>query len=505
MKYAFSIFISRYWNALLASVAACVFIYLFTRHSGVGISPDSVNYESAATNIRQHFSFTDFNGMPLVNFPLGYPCFLAFVSWLSQCSVLCVAPLLNALLFSGVILLTGVLLNSFRNTSTLFKTCILALLACSPCLLEVYSMLWSETLFLFLSVLCMVLLKWYFKSYSIPSLICVAVCVAFAFVTRYAGFSILGAVCFLVLFNGELAISKKIKHLIILIVTGCSLVVINLLRNHSAAGHTTGVREKALKTIADNIAQIGVVMVDWLPFLKGYGTIASVIFLIVLVGSICLLIYHCLQQQYFTSTQTIAAAFFTTYSLFIITIASISRFEDLSNRLLSPLYIPMILISGYWMVSFVNKLTRIKRMIAVVFIFIIYAGFHINHYKLNADAWEGIKDAGVPGYTEDSWKQSPAVALVKANKNNLTQPIYSNANDAAYFMNGIHAFALPHKEIQQEIDELLARPSFYLIWYINGDNPDLVSLDFIKQHKKLISAKETEEGGIYLFADSTAH
>jgi hypothetical protein len=58
----FSIFISKHWDALIASIVASAFIYFFTRHSGIGISPDSVNYESAATNIRDHFSFTDFNG-----------------------------------------------------------------------------------------------------------------------------------------------------------------------------------------------------------------------------------------------------------------------------------------------------------------------------------------------------------------------------------------------------------------------------------------------------------
>ncbi len=133
---------------------------------------------------------------------------------------------------------------------------------------------------------------------------------------------------------------------------------------------------------------------------------------------------------------------------------------------------------------------------------IIYAGFHYNHYRLNAEAWEGIKDAGIPGYTEDSWTQSPAVAFVKKNKTLFTQPIYSNANDAAYFLTGIHATALPHKEIQPEKDAFLKHSSFYLVWFTDGENTDLISLDFIKQHKKLVAIEEIEGGAVYFFADS---
>ncbi|MDB5210327.1 MAG: hypothetical protein JWQ30_1154, partial [Sediminibacterium sp.] len=66
----------------------------------------------------------------------------------------------------------------------------------------------------------------------------------------------------------------------------------------------------------------------------------------------------------------------------------------------------------------------------------------------------------------------------------------------------VHAMALPHKEIQQEIDVFLQHPSFYLIWFTDGENADLVSLDFIKQHKKQVSVQELEGGAVYFFADS---
>ncbi len=75
MKFRLSIFIANYWDALLASAVSGIFIFLFTRHSGIGISPDSVTYYTVAINTCEHFSFADFNGVPLVDFPPWLPFF----------------------------------------------------------------------------------------------------------------------------------------------------------------------------------------------------------------------------------------------------------------------------------------------------------------------------------------------------------------------------------------------------------------------------------------------
>ena len=70
---------SHYWDALIASSLVFVLILLFTQHSGIGISPDSVQYLSVANHMVERFSFIDFNNEPFVLFPLGYPIFLALI------------------------------------------------------------------------------------------------------------------------------------------------------------------------------------------------------------------------------------------------------------------------------------------------------------------------------------------------------------------------------------------------------------------------------------------
>jgi hypothetical protein len=97
----------------------------------------------------------------------------------------------------------------------------------------------------------------------------------------------------------------------------------------------------------------------------------------------------------------------------------------------------------------------------------------------------------------------PPIEFIQKNKSAFPGLMYSNANDAVYFLPASMPGPLPHKEIAGEIKAFLQQPSFHLAWFTDGENPDLVGLDFIKQHKRLVSAQEFEGGAIYLFSDST--
>ncbi len=503
MTFAIRTFFKKHWETLLAIVSVNLFIYLFTRHSGIGISPDSVSYSSAALNIRQHFSFTDFNGLPLVNFPVGYPVFLAAFSYISGLTPLSVAPAVNGALLSLVILFTSIILSGYKKSSRFYKLVFLSILAVSPALLEVYSMLWSETLFIFLSVLFCYCAYRYLVGHNYTTLLAMALVSALAFVTRYAGISLVLTGCILIFFDGELPILKKIKHLLVFGLAGISLATVNLLHNHLATESLAGVREKALRSFSDNILQAGDVVAGWLPFLKNLPGGGVVFFPLVLIAALCILCFRILQQQYYHTYETILSAFFVSYILFILTVASISRFEDLSNRLLSPVYIPLLLIASSWIPVMLRKITRIKKLLLLSLSVFLLAAMHRHQYQQNAEAWEGIKDAGIPGYAEDSWQHSPTIQYIKSNKNVLGPSRYSDANDAVYFLTGIQALPLPHKEIAAEIHDLLQQPSFSVIWLNDGVNDDLVDIRFIQQYKKLERITELEDGAIYYFSGNT--
>ncbi|MEN9686809.1 MAG: hypothetical protein RLZZ28_2595 [Bacteroidota bacterium] len=499
MKIALVKFLNNYWAALIASGIGCSFLYFFTKHSGIGVSPDSVSYLTAANNILEQFSFTDFNGKPLVDFPLGYPSLLALLSRLTGVSIQALVPFLNYFFFTGLVFFSSRLMQAFNPANRLVEIGLLTVLACSPCLLEVYSMLWSETFFLFLSLYFLVALKKYFSHPGFGNLLLISLITALAFDTRYAGICFVATGGYLILFYGALPASKKIFHLIFFGTVGSSLVGINLLRNHFVAGHLTGVREKAIRTLGDSLNQLGLVLSEWLPFLKGQEKITAFIFVFVLLVAVFVLINRTLQQQFFPSVETIVVCFLVLYTFFILLVSSISRFEDLSSRLLSPIYIPLLLLAAsQYIILWENGIIRNKRLL-FFFGWLVFLGFHINHFRQNSANWEGIRDAGIPGYTEDSWTKSPTVEYIKKLKKDLRDPVFANAPDAVYFLTGIRGQGLPHKEIEKEKALFMQNSAFYLVWFTDGENPDLVNLEFIKQHKKMASVQSFEDGTVYYF------
>lgn len=497
MKRGLAHLLQHHSDALLASVAAALFIFYFTRHSGIGISPDSVMYRSTAENIRAHFSFHDFNNLPLVDFPVGYPAFLALIAFLSGSSVLAVAPVVNALLFAGVIIITSYIIDGFRKTSPWYKPLFLSVLACSPALLEVYSMLWSETLFIFWVMLFIVLSKSWLQHHRMRTVWAMTLVAALAVVTRYAGITLVATGVFMLLFDGELNIKNKIRSLVVFIPGSLFLFTLNLIRNHLVAGSLTGVREKALRSFAANYQGMAVAIGEWIPFVHGHATASVIVLTAVLLLALTAVIYRLLQQQFYSGYELPVNTFLLVYLGFMLFISSVSRFEELSSRLLSPGYILFFLVASAWLINFIRTTLMPRRAILLIPAFALVAAFHIYHYQLNAEAWEGIKDAGMPGYAEDSWTQSPTIVTVRSMRDSIAGPVFSNANDAVYYLTGIHALPLPHKDIVTELNAMQGLQQFYLVWLVNGENDDLVSLEYLKQHSKLELLRTFEDGALY--------
>ncbi len=491
--------VTHYWDALIASSLVFVLISLFTQHSGIGISPDSVQYLSVANHIVERFSFTDFNNEPFVLFPLGYPVFLALIKCLSPIAITNSLPTVNALIFSAIIFCCSSILRASIKKNGFLRFLILLLLACSPALLEVYTMLWSETLFILMSLFFVLAAKKYLHQSSISSLFLLACFAAIGFSVRYVGivFVLTGGV--LILFNPQLKFIQKLLHGLLMGFVGASLAIINLARNTMVSGTYTGVREKAQRGFGDNLQDIGAVISYWFPIPEAQQHLEVVVLILFLLMAFSLVVYHCIQAQYYHRYSTIIALFFLVYAFFMLITASISRFETLSSRLMSPIFIPIILLLAF----FVNHLMRGKIKAVRIFIVLIFLGLYgyvlFHQYKLNRDTWEGVGFAGIPGYSEDQWTKSPMVAFIKKDLSKYQPPVFANANDALYYLTGINTVALPHKDIPKEIAQFKINQHFYLIWFFYGENNDLIDLAYILQQKKPIASWQFKDGIIYRF------
>src|SRR5260370_12545978 len=136
--------------------------------SGVGVSPDSVIYLSAADSmiagnglkaIAFHYSPKIPSGQPLVSFPPTYPLLLSLSGILSA-DRLNGARWLHSILFAGNVFLTGIIVYLSTNRSSLAAICGALLSFSSSAMLEIHTMAWSEPpfiLFVLLAVLFLIL------------------------------------------------------------------------------------------------------------------------------------------------------------------------------------------------------------------------------------------------------------------------------------------------------------------------------------------------------------
>ena len=303
-------------DSLIAAFIGFYAIYLYTKYSGVGISPDSLMYASTATNLQAHGSLLTFNKTPITFFPVFYPSFLAVIQLITRVDPISAGAMINASLFALVVFTSGWIMSKFISHSVIYKWLILAAIILSPGLLEIYSFLWSETLFI-LEILLFIIAYWkYLQTHSMRALVFVAVITAISCITRYAGVTIIGTGGLMLLLDNQLTIKKKISHTLIFGFISISLLVGNLIMNRINTGLSTGTREPSITSFAQNMYYFGTVICDWGSLNKDTYPFAILIGAVILIALIGMLLFKAFKGQ-INSYENIVIAFAIVYGLLL--------------------------------------------------------------------------------------------------------------------------------------------------------------------------------------------
>ncbi len=495
--------IRRNADTFIAAAAGFIIIVLFTRHGGIGISPDSVVYSSAAENLRLHGRLIAFDNDPVAEFPPFYPFFLSSLMLLTGLNPILFAPLLNALLFAILIYLSGIIMNKFPIYSRWYRIALLTCIVASPCLLEIYSMLWTETVFLVLLLLFILTIYQYLQTHSRKVLIAAALLASIAAITRYAGLTLIATGGILIFLDAKLTFKRKLTNLGVYSILSISLLLLDFFRNYAVSGTLTGDREKSITSFIENMHDAGSVFSGWLPFLHADSRSTGWVTLCILIGLVIICFKTFLRFRRIDHLLGISAVFSCLYILFMIVSASLSRYERLTSRLLVPAFILLLWCGSYWILPAL-RMTRgwIKFCLMLIAAF-IFSSFQYNQVKADLDTWDAVKDIGIPGYTEDDWKYSPTVQYIQKDSLPFRKEftLYSDAYDAVYFFTRKPGKFIPHKEDKDEIQDFLSDRHCYLVWFNDGVNTDLVDLSFIIQTKQMKLVKEFDDGAIYSFGE----
>ena len=488
-------------DALIAAFVGGLLVILLTKHSGLGISPDSIYYLSTADSIITGKGFYQFDGMPFVMFPVGYPILLSLIKVIVGASFLKIIPFFNAFLFGLTIFIAGIILEK-TNHSKWLKWVVLFVIVLSPSLLEVYTMLWSETLFITEIVLFIYFGNVYFEKYTYKSLINIALISAIAADTRLAGVALIATGGLLILMSRELKWGKKFQHAFIYGAISISFFVINLIRNAFLTQTLTGNRQKGVTPFFENLKYYGLVITNWLPFSKWVSVLPTIIAFLFLSILIVVFLFRFLKSKEQHHYEKIAVAFTLIYSLFMLTVATVSRFEAINNRLLAPFYIPCVLTISFYIASIfkIVKTGFLKVVLNCLSVLIVTTLLFQYSETDKASYLENI-EGGIGGYSDDDWFISSGL-LNYLNTNpaffKVDKPIYSNAAHAVYFKTKQNVQILPERKYEHLVADFNNMSTQLLIWFDNEDNPEVLTMQEVAATKNLQIIGKFNDGVIYL-------
>jgi hypothetical protein len=360
-------------------------------------------------------------------------------------------------------------------------------------------MLWSETIFILFLVLFIMAMHRYINAGSRKALLAAAVVTALACITRYAGVCIIATGGLVILLNSKSSWRKRFIDGIVFGIIAASLFVINISRNYQVSETLTGYREQSVTSFIQNLHNTGIVFLNWVGFTNYNDVVAVIIPAIIIMALVVICLRNYFREKNIGSFETLTAFLALIYLLFIIITATISRFEALNSRFISPAFIFLLLGITSWMPTFFSQSARKTKQFAVATVVLIFLGFQFGQFDADAKTWDMVKDAGIPGYTEDGWTQSPTVLFVEKNlvsfKKNYT--IYSDATDAIYWFTHRPGKYLPGKRDDIEIQEFLDDRHCYVVWFNDGEDDDRIDKNFLTQVKKMKLIKQFEDGSIY--------
>ncbi len=486
-------------DSLLAAITGFCLIQLFFKHSGIGISPDSVTYLSAARNMIHGNGFNSFDNLPVVDFPIAYPFLLTVISFFTRLDPLQFGCVLNGLLFGMLLYISGGIMNGFQTKSGWYKRILLACIFLSPAIQEVYTLLWSETLFLLLILIFIVSISNYLRQSSIRWLLASILLCAIACLTRYAGVFLVMAGSGLIFSNWENNWRKRIFHSVFFAILSVIPLLVNIIRNRMLTGFATGPRPKSDAGIWKILENFGGVLCDWLLLNRNTGL---AIFLTIIVLLVFGLTIFYLQSRHKSKYKFEYVMAFTglVYCLFMLATAKLTRYEQFTNRLLSPMFILLLWSLTWWIPEFLTQQSYRMKWVYGLPVLILGAWFLNIQMASDYEYYDGVKDAGVPGYQEDPFVQSEIVKYLKADIGllNPRYEVYSNAGDAFYFITRLPARQLPFQAFPDRVRQYYNAGNNYLVWFNDLENLEMPDLNSILKNKNMVLLKQLPDGAVYI-------
>ncbi len=426
---------------------------LYMISEGIGVSPDSVAYIASARSLVTGDGLSVPNGIdepsPMTHFGPLYPGLLAMFGFLGL-DVVIAAKFLSALFLGALLFIaTGLVYYATPKGSVAFLLAPLLILA-SEDILEIHRYAFSEPLFFVLTSLGLFAFTKYLQVNTKEPLIGALGFLGLAALTRYAGLAVVPTLFLgLILFRKTKFLKRLLGATTISLLAAFPLAFW-FLRNWIRTGNPTN-RGFAFHPISVGRLRAGLATVsDW--FLPGRitGNPREFLTAVVLVGVFLIFIYTLYNARkkmaggVNENRDLILPAMFGLYilcytAMLIVTISFIDAQLSLTPRPLSPIYLLGVITLLSVLPSSFKRSARIIPGVITAGILFILAFNSVHAVKFVSRAHAG----SMMMYAGEGWQEAAIIQQVRRLPEGI--PIYSNGNDAVYFVAGKPAARLPQK------------------------------------------------------------
>ncbi len=440
----------------LGLLGACgIWLLAYSTPFGLGLNDDSIAYIAGARSILSGNGYRTIwlaSNSPVTHFPPGFPFVLAVIGYFIGLDPIRGARALNGLVFGLNIVLTGWLgFRMARNRVAGILGAFLTLISSS--LLYIHARAMSEPLYLLLMLLAFSMLEWYFHQKRTYPLILIGTVLGWAYLTRYAALALL-ATCLVVLLVVHEDWRKRVSSVLVLSVSSLPWALAWSVRNRLVGGSFAN-RVLGWHPITFENWELGVsTFADFLvPVFSWRRVLANIpgFYEVLLVGVGLALLFWVLKMGIPRFLHPAAATnppvltfinvlYVMVYLLALV--ATMTLFDPATKfqvRILSPTFIPLILISvtlGIWLWHRrgpLFKLVLLLTMVGFIGMFSVGQLEAIQHLRTGGGA-----------FANEKWSQAEAILAITELPEDVL--VLSNEPGLVYLYTGRSSGVLPKTE-----------------------------------------------------------
>lgn len=504
----------------VVSAAVAALVTLLATARGPGLTPDSINYFSAGLSLASGDGLITFNGATLVQFPPGLPALLALAAEVG------VGPdtasrVFNAVAYAATVVIASVLLRRHVRSTKLVCGAVI-LVAVDVTLLGIAQMAWTESLFVLVSVAFVLALERLCSAVRPAAwIVAAAVLVWMGFLLRYAGIALLPAGAIAVLLGRQ---RQGWRHAFgVAFAFGVVSLVAPLAwmaRNLAVHGTLLGSRSPSPDDLVTTVQRFVAILGRWIvpsPVPVVIQAVCGAAFVVAVAAAFVWIVANPVRRRAFgqggatdaDDTRDLRSllplvCIVVVYSGYIIAAQLTAAFDPINSRLLSPLFVPLVVLVAVGLErgravvpAAARRTTTTAVSVVLVVLLIAQAGLAVRL------TWISGRD-GV-GYSTAQWQDSELAGLAEGVPR--TAHLYSNVPAGLWSVlrrGPLHRAPEKHQRrspipipMSEEFLRTVRCDTTFLAWSDHGEGDFLFTPEELAEYVQLEVIAEAADGTLY--------